>query len=71
VKEEVTMSTAKSATRREFLKTSAGVAAVISGSRAGCFAEEADEEAPENKEHKTARPEDERPPLRLHLLGCG
>ena len=59
------------ATRREFLKTSAGVAAVISGSRAGCFAGEEDEKAPEKTEQKTAEPENQRPPLRLHLLGCG
>jgi len=59
------------ATRREFLETGAAIAALLSGSHAGCFAAEADEEAPRKQRQKTSEPEDGRPPLRLHLVGCG
>ena len=60
-----------STNRREFLKTSAGVAAVFSGSLAGGFPAEAGERTPEQKEGKAARPKETRSPLRLHLVGCG
>ena len=59
------------ATRREFLKTGTGIAAVFSGASAGCFAAEEDETVSEKEQQKTAEPEDKRPPLRLHFLGCG
>ena len=59
------------ATRREFLTTSAGIAAAFSGSGAGALAAEKEETAPDKGRQKTAEPEDKRPPLRLHLVGCG
>jgi ribonuclease BN (tRNA processing enzyme) len=59
------------ATRREFLTTSAGIATALSGASAAPFAAEQEETAPVGKQEKSAKPEDKRPPLRLHLLGCG
>ena len=59
------------ATRREFLMTSAGIAAALSGTSEGALAAEKEKTAPDRGEKKTAEPKDNRPPLRLHLLGCG
>ena len=41
------------------------------GSRVECFSTEEDEKPSETKKQKPAKPLDKRPPLRLHLLGCG
>lgn len=57
------------ATRREFLTTSAAVAA-LSGTGAASLAAEKKGTAPEGKNRNAAEPGHE-PPLRLHLLGCG
>ena len=59
------------ATRREFRKSSAGIASALSGTGAVSLAAERKETAPDKGEQKRANPEDKRPPLRLHLLGCG
>ena len=58
-------------TRRKFLKTSAGAAALFSGSRAWCFAAEENKTVSGRKKRNTAEPKGRRPSLRLHLVGCG
>jgi len=57
------------ATRREFLTTSAAAAA-LSGAGAACFAEESEGEVSDTEQRKAVGPK-HKPPLRLHLLGCG
>ena len=58
-------------TRREFLTASAGLGAAWLGASAGSLAAEKAETAPGKGKRKTVQPEDKRPALRLHLLGCG
>ncbi len=58
-------------TRREFLATSAAIAAALSGTGAGSLAAEEEETSPAERPQKTANPKGTRPRLRLHLLGCG
>lgn len=59
------------ATRREFLTTSAALATAFSGTGAGSLAAEKEKTAPRKRQQKTAEQEGKRPPLRLHLVGCG
>ena len=59
------------ATRREFLITGAGIAAALPGTGEGSLAAGKEESAPDKGQKKTAQPKDKRPPLRLHLVGCG
>lgn len=59
------------ATRREFLTTGAAIAAALSGTGARPLAAEKNETAPREGQRKTVEPENKRPPLRLHLVGCG
>jgi len=59
------------ATRREFLATSAAIAAAFSGTGTGSLAAEKEETDPSKGQKKTAETEGKRSPLRLHLVGCG
>jgi ribonuclease Z len=59
------------ATRREFLTTGVGVAAALSS--AGAMSDGAEQQGTASGEpqQKADPSKDDRPPLRLHLLGCG
>jgi len=59
------------ATRREFLTTSAAVAAALSGAGAASLGAETEKRAPDPGCLKRGQPQDNRPPLRLHLVGSG
>ena len=58
-------------TRREFLASGAGVAAAFSGAREVLFAQDDVGSATNTEHEKLSKLEDNRPRLRLHLLGCG
>lgn len=59
------------ATRREFLRNTAGIAAALSGANAVSGAAKARETAPGERQRSSAASEGTRRPFRLHLIGCG